>query len=83
MEHSGGINERKGDQKVDSSDQCNIGDTEEINELKINLARAREEVVELKKEKGQLKAHNARKHADYEAELNKILVEKERFSGIS
>lgn len=79
MEHSGGINERKGDQKVDFSNQCNIGETGELNDLKMNLARSREEVSELKKEKVQLKAHNARKHAGYEAELNEILIEKERF----
>ena len=79
MEHSGGINERKGDQKVDFSNQCNIGETGELNDLKMNPARSREEVSELKKEKVQLKVHNARKHASYEAELNEILIDKERF----
>ena len=79
MEHSGGTNERKGDQKVDSCNQCDIGDTAEINELKITLARTKEEVTELIKEKGQLKAHNARKHAGYEAEINEIIIEKDRY----
>ena len=80
MEHSGGPNERKGDQKVDFSNQCNINETEELKEVKLNLLLVREELVQLKKEKILLKAHNARKHAGYEAELNYILVEKQRFS---
>ena len=80
MEHSGGPNERKGDQKVDFSNQCNINETEELKEVKLNLLLVREELVQLKKEKILLKAHNVRKHAGYEAELNDILVEKQRFS---
>ena len=34
MEHSGGNNERPGDQKVDFSTQCNINETEELREVK-------------------------------------------------
>ena len=50
----------------------NINETEELRVVKLNMVLLKEEVAELRKEKIQLKAHNARRHAGYEQRLMKL-----------
>ena len=92
MEESGKQTERKGDHKVDASTQWEASDSQHceessfgqkvraglMTELEIKLRLALEEITELKQEKKQQKAHNARKHAGYESDYEEILVEKQR-----
>ena len=88
MEQSGNTKERNSDQKVDISIQCTFEDLtfpQRVREglmtkLEDNLKIARIEIDELNREKKQTKAHNARKHAGYEAEYEEVLVEKQRMS---
>ena len=82
MEQSGKSIERESDQKVDVSIQCDgfPQNPSRESQLEIDLKIARDEIGELMQEKKQLKAHNTRKHAGYEALYNEILVEKQRMS---
>ena len=88
MEESGNNKERISDQKVDISIQCTFEDlvfpqnvrAGLMTKLEDNLKLAKLEIDELIKEKKQLKAHNARKHAGYENEYEEVLMEKQRMS---
>ena len=80
MEQSGKPSERESDHKVDFNIQCDINPNELVKQLQIDLCLVKEELVELKTEKKQLKAHNARKQAGYEADYQEILIEKQRIS---
>ena len=88
MEQSGNIKERGSDQKVDMGIQCTLKDlifpqivkAGLMTKLENDLKMANIEIIELKQERKQLKAHNARKQAGYEADYEEILVEKQRVS---
>ena len=80
MEQSGKPSERESDHKVDFNIQCDINPNELVKQLQIDLCLVKEELVELKTEKKQLKAHNARKQAGYEADYQEILIEKQRIT---
>ena len=81
--------EREGDAKVDASTQMECSDLEAgtfgqrvraglMTQLEVNLRLAKEEIEQLKQEKKQLKAHNSRRHAGYEADYDELLLEKEK-----
>ena len=85
MEQSGGSGDAKykeSDQKVDISIQCkldkSIYDASQTSDLEEDLRLAKKEIVDLKEEKKQLKAHNDRKHRGYEEEYEELLKEASR-----
>ena len=91
MEESGKASKREGDNKVDSSTQVedselNVPSLNQkvreglMTQLEIKLRLALQEIDDLKNEKKQLKAHNSRKHAGYEADYDEILNEKQKMS---
>ena len=81
MEQSGETGEREGDKKEDIGIQCRIEPVDnQISELKQDLFLAKQEIAQMKSESKLLKAHNARKQAGYEAELEEVVIEKQRFS---